>query len=287
MEAKIDGLTALLQTVVTDISSVKTTLAAHDKFINSGRVDGSQTGPTVNDNVSNVSSVFDRVSSTYRLGAGSVFSPQAGPTGYATHEESTPSTSSNDELQLQYKSVKDSVQKVRLPPGLKIETSLRGVGQQFNKTARVIHAAADYSETLLKLLLTIDTSADPVTIPDDLVDCLVVAVTAQIRYLQSEKSVCFISGRFGEEVGSLFREFKTHASSLSAPDIQVLENVIQLSAARQQQPRGNRGGSGNRRPYGNAPQGRRGFYGRRGGHTPQFSSRSYQGEESSDGVPRG
>ena len=290
MEAKIDQITALLNTVVTDVSSVKSTIAVHDKWIKdsvkSGQVDGSlggasQQSGSVDDNTA--SSVFDRVSSTYRLGAGSVFSPQA--TGYAAHEESTPSTSSNDELQLQYKSVKDSVQKVRLPPGLKIETSLRGVGQQFNKTARVIHAAADYSETLLKLLLAIDTSANPVTIPDDLVDCLVVAVTAQVRYLQSEKSVCFISGRFGEEVGNLFREFKTHASSLSAADIQVLENVIQLSAARQQQSRGNRGGSSQRRPYGNAPQGRRGFYARRGGHSPQFSSRSYQGEDSSDRGP--
>ena len=136
-----------------------------------------------------------------------MFSPHSGPIN-APHEESTSSASSNDQLHQQYKSIKDSVQKIRLPPGLKVETSLRGVGQQFNKTARGIHAAADYSETLLKLLLAIDTSNDPIVISDDLVDCLVIAVTAQVRYLQSEKSVCFVSGRFGEDVGNLFREFK-------------------------------------------------------------------------------
>ena len=286
MEVKIDNLTQLLDKVVNDLSSVKNTLSVHEQAIN-GRVDGSsQIGQNVGDNAVNVSSVADRVSSVYNLGAGSVFSPQAGPgpAGYTAHEESTSgsSTSSNDELQMQYKAVKDSVQRVRLPPGLKLETSLRGVGQQFNKTARVIHAAADYSETLLKLLLTIDTSKDPITISDDLVDCLVVAVTAQVRYLQSEKSVCFISGRFGEEVGNLFREFKTHASSLSASDIGVLENVIQLSAARQQQPRG-RGFQGQRRPYNNY-RGRSNFA-RRGGHNSQFGSRSYQADDSGE-APR-
>ena len=143
-----------------------------------------------------------------------MFSPHSGPIN-APHEESTSSASSNDQLHQQYKSIKDSVQKIRLPPGLKVETSLRGVGQQFNKTARVIHAAADYSETLLKLLLAIDTSNDPIVISDDLVDCLVIAVTAQVRYLQSEKSVCFVSGRFGEDVGNLFREFKTRKTSAS------------------------------------------------------------------------
>ena len=183
--------------------------------------------------------------------------------------------SSNDQLQQQYKSIKDSVQKIRLPPGLKLETSLRGVGQQFNKTARVIHAAADYSETLLKLLLSIDTSTDPIVITDDLVDCLAVAVTAQVRYLQSEKSVCFVSGRFGEDVGNLFREFKTHAASLSSNDIGVLKDVIELSAARQ--PRG-RGFNNQRqqRGFGNQNRPQRSYYSRRGGHSSQFSSRNYQ-----------
>ena len=283
MEDKIDNLTKLMNNVVTNLSSVNSKLDAHDRILKSGQVDGSLGASyhqnATDDDAAGATSVYDRVNETFRLGASSVFSPQSGPTGYATHEESTPSTSSNDELQQQYKSVKDSVQKIRLPPGLKIETSLRGVGQQFNKTARVIHAASDYSETLLKLLLSIDTNSDPIVVTDDLIDCLVVAVTAQIRYLQSEKSVCFISGRFGEDVGSLFREFKTHASSLSASDIQVLENVIQLSAARQ--PRG-RGFPSQRRPYGNNPNYRsRGFQPRRGGHTPHFSARSYQPETDS------
>ena len=116
MEGKIDQITALLNTVVTDVSSVKATIAVHDKLIKdslkSGQVDGSLSSASpqsggLDDNTA--SSVFDRVSSTYSLGAGSVFSPQA--TGYAAHEESTPGTSSNNELQLQYKSVKTQCRK--------------------------------------------------------------------------------------------------------------------------------------------------------------------------------
>ena len=67
--------------------------------------------------------------------------------------------SSPTDVQQQYKVLNDSLEKVRLPPrlppGYKTETSLRGVGAQSSKVAIIIHSCAEYSETLLKLLLTL------------------------------------------------------------------------------------------------------------------------------------
>ena len=180
-------------------------------------------------------------------------------------EESTVSSSDlnvNSELQQQYKTIKDSLSRVRLPPGFKTDTSLRGVGREHSKTAKIIHAASDYSETITKLLLTVDTSQP---LSDDLLDCLITVVSAQIQYLQAEKSVCYVSGKFGDDVGSMFREFKQHASSFSATDIGILENCIQLSAARARgrgaQGRGQRGGFPNNRRW-SSRGGRGSFQGR-------------------------
>ena len=57
---------------------------------------------------------------------------------------------------------------------------------------------------------------------EDKLDSLLDIVTAQIRFLQAEKGVGFVDGKFGNEDGRLFKEFQGHAS---------LERVVQLSNA--------------------------------------------------------
>ena len=66
---------------------------------------------------------------------------------------------------------------------------------------------------------------------EDKLDSLLDIVTAQIRFLQAEKGVGFVYGKFGNEDGSLFKEVQGHASSFSSDDIATLERVVQLSNA--------------------------------------------------------
>lgn len=86
----------------------------------------------------------------------------------------------------------------------------------------------------MTLFLTLK-AGDPLS--EDVLDSmLVVILTSQIRFLQAEKYVCFVNGKFGDKMGTLFREFKEHSSSFSTADIATLERVAQLSNARSQRP---------------------------------------------------
>ena len=83
------------------------------------------------------------------------------PTHQLQSSESTESSyttftePSADVIQAKYKSIKDSLQRIRLPEGYKTDTALRGIGRQHIQQARVINASSDYAETLMKFILTL------------------------------------------------------------------------------------------------------------------------------------
>ena len=142
-------------------------------------------------------------------------------------------------LQEQFKTIKDTLSKVKLPLGFKTDFSLRGVGRNQTSSAKIINNCCEYSETLMKYVLCLQ-SGDP--IQEDNINTLMNILAAQIKYLQSEKAICFVNGKFGENVGTLFREFKSHTSVFSPEDVQVLEHVAQLANSQRGRGRGNRGG---------------------------------------------
>ena len=153
-------------------------------------------------------------------------------------------------LQDQFKTIKDTLSKVKLPLGYKTDISLKGVGRQHTGSAKVINNCCEYAETLMKYVLCLSAGE---TISDENINTLMNILAAQIKYLQSEKAVCFVNGKFGENVGTLFREFKSHSSVFSPEDVQTLEHVAQLANAQQtsQRGRGNRGSRGGYRHSGN------------------------------------
>ena len=71
------------------------------------------------------------------------------PTHHLQSSESTESSftsftePSADVIQAKYKSIKDSLQRIRLPEGYKTDTALRGIGRQHIQQARVINASSD------------------------------------------------------------------------------------------------------------------------------------------------
>ena len=115
-------------------------------------------------------------------------------------------------IQAKYKSIKDSLQRIRLPEGYKTDTALRGIGRQHIQQARVINASSDYAETLMKFILTLQEQA-PLTAED--IDTCMTIVSAHIKYLQAEKGVCYVNAKFGDNVGRavtipLFRDTDTY-----------------------------------------------------------------------------
>ena len=160
---------------------------------------------------------------------------------------------SADVIQAKYKSIKDSLQRIRLPEGYKTDTALRGIGRQHIQQARVINASSDYAETLMKFILTLQEEA-PLTAQD--IDTCMTIVSAHIKYLQAEKGVCYVNAKFGDNVGSMFREFKSHSSVFSPGDIATLERVVQLASAHN-----NNRGSSQRGGRGRGYRGNQGYDG--------------------------
>ena len=183
-----------------------------------------------------------------------------------------------------FKSVKDTLTKVKLPLGYKTDFSLRGVGRAHTSSAKLINNCCEYAETLMKFVLCLEVG-QPIT--DDLINTLMTILAAQIKYLQSEKAVCFVNGKFGDNVGNLFREFKSHSSVFSAQDIQTLEHVAQLANTQSQNQsqrgrgRGGRGGYRGTNNYSNYGSGNR--YSWRGGGFNRGHGGFYRGQSSQGG----
>ena len=150
-------------------------------------------------------------------------------------------------LQDQFKTIKDTLAKVKLPLGFKTDFSLRGVGRNHTGSAKLINNCCEYAETLMKYVLCMQVG-DQIT--DEHVNTLMNILAAQIKFLQSEKAVCFVNGKFGENFGTLFREFKSHTSVFSPEDVQVLEHVTQLANSQNSSQRGR--GRGYRGGYRNS-----------------------------------
>ena len=244
LNQKLDGLIASFQTFESRLSSIEANVSKTSSDLSNGH-------PPVQE-------LTEEGGSGDNRGA----AQGSGTAHQQVYLESTESSiePSTDALQAKFKSIKDSLQKVRLPEGFKTDTALRGIGRQHIASARLINSSSDYAETLFKFILTLQEDS-PLKAED--IDTLVTVVSAHIKYLQAEKGVCYVNAKFGENVGTMFREFKSHASAFSSNDIQTLERVVQLASAYNN----NRGASqrGRGRGYrGNGYQGYDGGYSRGG-----------------------
>ena len=122
-----------------------------------------------------------------------------------------------------------------------------------------LNSSSDYAETLMKFLLTLREET-PLTAED--IDTCMTIVSAHIKFLQAEKGVCYVNAKFGDNVGSMFREFKSHASVFSPGDIATLERVVQLATAHN-----NNRGSSQRGGRGRGYRGGQGYQGYDGGYS--------------------
>ena len=93
---------------------------------------------------------------------------------------------SGKRLQDDFKSIKDSVQKVRIPKDFKSNDSNKGIKSAEQSKAAIINQCASYSETLLKILPTIEVERP---LSEEAMNNMMTVVLAQIRYLQEENGI--------------------------------------------------------------------------------------------------
>ncbi len=95
------------------------------------------------------------------------------------------------DVQGQYQSIRDSVQRIRLPSDLKLNETRRGVRACDKPHFNTLTRSARYVETALKVIASVDDNATP-----DQLSQLFTILKAHIAYLQDEHAAVVVQGQF-------------------------------------------------------------------------------------------
>lgn len=176
-------------------------------------------------------------------------------------------------IQQEYTVIKDALQRIKLPNDLKVDDTRQGVQRKDQKRLNILSRCARYGETMLKLLSTID--AESISQGD--INDLVTIATAQVRYLQEEHALLLVNNSFGDNVETLYRNFRRNTSQFPPDAIDALQAAVTLSNHQEQH-------RGRGRGYSNFPRGRgaprgRGYYGsQQGGRVPPYRPDNINGQ---------
>ena len=143
------------------------------------------------------------------------------------------------DLQGQFQSIKDSLQRVRLPPELKLSEQRRGVRANDKAQFNCVTRSARYIETALKVIATV---GDGGPSQDDL-NTLFTILRAHMGYLQDEHAAIVVQGQFDPTTSRFFRALQSNTSGFTPASLECLRNAAAIAAVSNQQPQssGHRG----------------------------------------------
>jgi len=129
-------------------------------------------------------------------------------------------------IQEQFDCVKQTVDKVLLPPHLKLHESRTGIRRENQKTLNVISKCGRYVETCFKLLSQIKENE-----PSDL-GPVYITLAAQINYLQKEYGSLVVNSNFDEPTANIFRCLQGNASGFDRETLNNIRVAAELSSIR-------------------------------------------------------
>ena len=133
---------------------------------------------------------------------------------------------SYSDLMSEYRSVRDSLSKVKLPVDLTVGDSRAGVGKVDLPRFNVIQKCAKFQETALKILSTASVS-------DPAINQLTTVAIAQIRYLQEEYTNLLVSNQFDDSTAQLFKTLQQNPGAFTAGAVENLQRAVTIAGARQ------------------------------------------------------
>ena len=130
------------------------------------------------------------------------------------------------EVQAEFRAIRDSVAKVKLPPDLVVGDSRAGVSRADLPKFHIIQKSARYQETVLKLLSSCD--------PGDTAVAQVSAVSlAHLRFLQEEYMQLMVSNQFDEGTAKLFSTLQQNPAAFTPNSLENLQRAVSIAGARQ------------------------------------------------------
>ena len=132
---------------------------------------------------------------------------------------------SYSELQSEFRAIKESVAKIKLPADLVIGDSRAGIGRADLPKFNLIQKSARYQETILKLLAAAEdteTSLSSVT----------TVALAHLRFLQEEYTNLLVSSQFDEGTSKLFATLQQNPAAFSPNALENLQRAVSIAGAR-------------------------------------------------------
>lgn len=146
-------------------------------------------------------------------------------------------------LQSEYRALADSYSRQKLPDHLKFLGSRAGIKANSCETANVISSGVKYTETILKILMYIDSHGRGAEFCiNDQIGELPLCATAQLRFFQEEQNGLVMGNRFGGRVGQIFCDLRQHTATFTADAVEDAKSAIALAGAEEAARLPSRGG---------------------------------------------
>ena len=180
-----------------------------------------------------------------------------------------------------FNTLKDTLQKIKLPSDLKLTDSKTGIKGCDTQHANFVQRSAKYAETGMRLISK--WSAPDYNITEADLEDLFTVQFAHMRYCQEEYQALLIKGSYDEGMAKLFRTVRKNTTAFSPDTVESVRTTAILRQAQiQSQQADRRGGRGY---YFHSPRGRfRGYHGQDRYHQMQ---RSFQARGGFSGPNRG
>ena len=139
---------------------------------------------------------------------------------------------SYSEIQQEFRAIKESVAKLKLPADLVVGDSRAGISRGDLPKFSVIQKSARFQETVLKLL---STSEGPAAAQQDLLSSITTVTLAHLRYLQEEYTQLLVSSQFDEGTTKLFTILQQNPAAFPPNALENLQRAVAIAGARPRQ----------------------------------------------------
>jgi len=137
------------------------------------------------------------------------------------------------DIQGEFQALKDSLTRIQLPADLKLNDSRQGICRNDQGTLSVIAKCGRFSETLVKLLTTLDADKP---LSQVTIEQLFLIAHAQTCFLQDEYASLIVNNQFDSGTAKLFRALQKNTSGLNPSSLETLRSAAAISAAGRQAP---------------------------------------------------
>lgn len=139
-------------------------------------------------------------------------------------------TQSAADVQRDWERLRESLTKIPVPTGFKVNDSTAGLKSEHRQVSKIISKCARYAEVGIKVLSSIKHDDSEVGINKAVIDSIFVGLAAQINFLQNEYAALVVKATFDEDTSRIFRQFENNTSNFSTSALHNIKVAAEIAA---------------------------------------------------------